>query len=648
MSTVRMPRLAVAALSGLLALASLSGCGGSEPAATAPDPVATAALVAARPGDLLAYARARLGRNPGSGLPSGVYADQGGRLATAELRASSGTPGTLVQEAGVDEPDLLKLGDGHVLTLHGARLRLHRLAGDGLTALDERVFNPAEGVSVEERSLHLSADGRRAALLQKDWEIAPWAGPCLAEVCAAMASIAYVPTVAHVELQLLDIGTHLTASTRWRWDGVLVGSRRVGSQLVLVSTHTPALTLSALPSSATTAERDAMLAALKVDDLLPRLWRANAAPQPLVAETDCLLQPANTSTAVQITTVTVIDLAAADPTPRSRCFVGGTEAMYMSADTLVLATTRSSYDASQRQPLYAADMQTDIHRFDIAGSTLQYRASGSVPGHLGWDPTRKSQRLSQWQDQLRVLTFTGREGWGELPGASSPSPATLSVLREQAGALQVVGQLPNARRPAAIGKADEQIYAVHFAGAVATVVTFRRTDPLYVLDLSDPADPHTAGELELSGFSQDLFDVGPGWLLGAGRDADETGRINALAFTLFDLRDPAQPRVRARARLGHAGSTMALDSTPLGLNLLRQGSRTRAAVAVALATADAPASGLQRLSIDTDAATLTLAPLIAATDPAPGKLGVDNERALVLEDRLLYLDGNGALTLHAW
>ena len=57
------------------------------------------------------------------------------------------------------------------------------------------------------------------------------------------------------------------------------------------------------------------------------------------------------------------------------------------------------------------------------------------------------------------------------------------------GRLVKVASLPNAQRPGAIGKENEQVYAVHFAGDRGYVVTFRRTDPLYVLDLSNPADP---------------------------------------------------------------------------------------------------------------------------------------------------------------
>jgi hypothetical protein len=478
---------------------------------------------------------------------------------------------------------------------------------------------------------------------------APWSGSCLAEVCTQLASTAYVPTMPRLTLLPVSVGGALASGDPITLDGRLVGSRRIGSTLLLVTTHVPALAIDALPAGATSAEREAMLAALTANELLPQMRRGDAEPQPLVTETECLVQPDNASPVLQITTVTVLDLSAPGAAPRSRCIVGGTEAIYMSTESLVLATTRWPVAASGSLPMYAADMQTDVHRFVLEGGLPAYRASGTVPGHLGWDLTRRSYRLSEWQGHLRVLSFTGREGWGPAPSnATAPSPATLSVLREDAGSLRIVGQLPNARRPAPLGKPDEQVYAVRFIGARGYVVTFRQTDPLYVLELANPVDPLAAGVLEVPGFSQDLFEVGPGWLLGAGREADAQGRVTGLAFSLFDVRDAVNPRLQASARLGDASSSSALDVSPQGLNLWRDTDGARAALPVALTRDGQPHTALQRITLDTAAGVMTLAPLLDAPPLDAGHGGIAAERALVLGDRVLYLDGRGALTLHPW
>ena len=73
------------------------------------------------------------------------------------------------------------------------------------------------------------------------------------------------------------------------------------------------------------------------------------------------------------------------------------------------------------------------------------------------------------------------------------SPVSVTVLRDNdRSALEVHAQLPNAERPEPIGKPGEARYASRFVGDRAYLVTFRVTDPLYVVDLSDAADPFVA------------------------------------------------------------------------------------------------------------------------------------------------------------
>jgi len=88
----------------------------------------------------------------------------------------------------------------------------------------------------------------------------------------------------------------------------------------------------------------------------------------------------------------------------------------------------------------------------------------------------------------------------------------------------------------------EQIYAVRFLGTQAYVVTFRQTDPLYVIDLSDPTHPAVTGELKIPGYSAYLHPVGEGLLLGVGQDADLDGRTQGTKLSLFDVSDPSDPR----------------------------------------------------------------------------------------------------------
>jgi hypothetical protein len=622
----------------------LAACGGGGTPVQEPRS-STAALVPARPGELAAYAVERLRQRSAPPLltvAAGAPAPSADALSAAGSRSAS-----YVQEAGIDEIDLIKADAESIYTLSGADLRRDRLAADGSIERQQALpLTPeAEDFQTQFHGLHLAEAAGRLAVLGTGWKLGEWVGDCLAEVCPALGLIAIVPTVPRTLVQPVAVAGSLAAEARWVIDGRLVGSRRTGNQLVLVTAHVPALAADALPAGAPAAEREAALAAITAADLLPMLRLGNAAPVPLVTEAECYLQPGNGSPAVEITTLTVIDLATM--ARRSRCFVGGSEALYMAPDALYLATTRATYPSDVQPLVYPPTITTDIHRFDLGSGTPAYAASGSVDGHLGWDETRKPYRFSEWNGHLRVLSFTGSTGWGPAPdAATAPSPATLTVLRRDGDRLVEVSRLPNAQRPAPIGKPNEQIFGVRFVEDRGYVVTYRLIDPLYVLDLANPSDPLTAGELELSGFSTDLLPMGPGWLLGLGREADASGVVTGLKLALFDVRDAAAPKLQSAAVLGGPGSTMALDGSRQGVNVLWAGGTARVALPVLLQDGSAWRHGLQRVEVTPSAGTMALKPLLEPAAPQPW-LDVADDRSLQIGDRLVWLS-QGELSAWEW
>ena len=82
-----------------------------------------------------------------------------------------------------------------------------------------------------------------------------------------------------------------------------------------------------------------------------------------------------------------------------------------------------------------------------------------------------------------------------------------------------------------------QLYATRFDGDRAYVITFRRTDPLYIISLKDPTRPEILGQLEIPDWSDFLFPRGDR-LIGVGRG----GGGSFVGLTLFDVSDPTRPR----------------------------------------------------------------------------------------------------------
>jgi hypothetical protein len=180
---------------------------------------------------------------------------------------------------------------------------------------------------------------------------------------------------------------------------------------------------------------------------------------------------------------------------------------------------------------------TAIYKFDISGPGRPvYDASGIVPGWLLGSSDAAEYSLSAWNGALRVATTTDGTFAAGLP--EQPQSAVY-VLEQTGNQLVIVGKVGG------LG-AGEQIYAVRFAGPVGYVVTFRQTDPLYTLDLSDPAQPRVAGQLLLSGYSAYLYPVGATHLIGIGQDANALGQTTGTQISLFDVSDPAAP-----VRLAH-------------------------------------------------------------------------------------------------
>jgi len=84
----------------------------------------------------------------------------------------------------------------------------------------------------------------------------------------------------------------------------------------------------------------------------------------------------------------------------------------------------------------------------------------------------------------------------------------------------------------------EQLKSASFSGNMAYVVTFRQTDPLYAVDLSEPTAPVVLDEFKINGFSTYMQSWGEGLLFGFGQDANDSGRITGVRMTMFDNSDP--------------------------------------------------------------------------------------------------------------
>lgn len=169
---------------------------------------------------------------------------------------------------------------------------------------------------------------------------------------------------------------------------------------------------------------------------------------------------------------------------------------------------------------------TDIVKINL--STFSLAATGKVPGH----PLNQFS-FDEYQDHLRVATTVGEI---EFSSSSENDVYVLDNSLTVSGSVTGMG-------------ADERIYSVRFIGDRGYVVTFRETDPFYVLDLSNPNKPEKKGELKIPGYSSYLHPVKDHLILGIGRDNDFK-----IKLSLFDVSQADSPKEVSKYQLDEYSS----------------------------------------------------------------------------------------------
>lgn len=189
--------------------------------------------------------------------------------------------------------------------------------------------------------------------------------------------------------------------------------------------------------------------------------------------------------------------------------------------------------------LYEEVTQTEIMKVSYDKGTLTPRNSAVITGYL-YD----SFALSEYDDHLRIVAIIPANNIALLrfdTAFSQPTNGTDNTeVKEDVNALYILDnsmQLTGKLTGIAPG---ERIHSARFLGDIGYFVTYRNTDPLFSVDLSDPANPEIIGELKIPGFSNYLHYYDSNLLLGLGEETNpETLESLGLKLSMFDISDPA-------------------------------------------------------------------------------------------------------------
>jgi uncharacterized secreted protein with C-terminal beta-propeller domain len=442
--------------------------------------------------------------------------------------------GTNVQEAGIDEPDVVKTDGKHVYVVADGKLRVIDVTGDAPVVVGTLQLDGGY-------AHQLLIRGTRALVLSTvSAPVAIDVGP-VSQTGTATAAIAPIPgrsTTLLTEVDLTDPAAPKVARTM-TLDGDYVDARMTGGTARVVVSSTPG-PVGAVPLS--DAPLRSFVPATTIRSRISgRTFRRGVVPCGDIRHPDAF-------SGLGLLTVLTVDLDKGLYDVDRDAVMAGAETVYASATSLYVASRRYVRGLTDTGDV-PGTLHTEIHRFDAskAGET-SYAGSGTVPGFVV-----NAYALSEQDGALRVAS-TDEPSWLPVAGqAPAPAHSYVTVLSQrEGGALAQVGQVGG------LGE-GQRIYGVRFVGTTGYVVTFRQIDPLYTLDLSKPDAPRVVGELEIPGYSAYLHPLGDGLLLGIGQEASDTGRTQGTQVSLFDVSDLAHPKRTQHIVYGDGSSDAEFD-----------------------------------------------------------------------------------------
>lgn len=454
-------------------------------------------------GDVIAFAAAQA---------TGQMED---RALAAKAPAAPGQEysGTNTHETGVDEPDMVKTDGKRIVVVFDGSLHV----------IDALTRRETHRMPVHRGAFQLLMHADQVLVLSRDHGATPYDTD-------AMPGIARMPGPYRqsTHVQLIDLGETPRVLGEYEIDAQFVDARQVGSTARIVVRSTPVIEFPPPAGKHSTDEQRVRANRQAIDRAPIDRWLPTITVNGEHTKMDCAdINLPEEFSGASLVTLLSFDLAASTLSEGLPVGVmadgdtvyGNGPNLYLAHDQRWHSWRADAWDNRQ------AKSHTELYQFDVTSPEPVYVASGSVPGWL-----LNQYSLSEFDGVLRVAT-TEQPPWRSEEKSSS----SVYTLRRDGGSLERIGEVGG------LGK-GERIYAVRFAGKTGYVVTFRRTDPLYTLDLSDPADPEVIGELKILGYSAYLHPVGDGRLIGVGQDATDRGRIRGTQVSLFDVGNLADPQ----------------------------------------------------------------------------------------------------------
>ncbi len=222
------------------------------------------------------------------------------------------------------------------------------------------------------------------------------------------------------------------------------------------------------------------------------------------------------------TTVSAIDMINTSEPVQTKSVLGSNGQLYMSQQNLYVMG--EGYDNNTGENF------TEVMKFAVEETQIDFTASAQIAGRID-----NQFSADEYEGNFRIATTAFTNG---------STDNRITILDEE---FHTIGELSGLAP-------GEQIYSVRFMGDMGYVVTFKNVDPLFAVDLSDPANPTVLGQLKIPGFSEYMHPIDQNTLIGVGRNtvalADGGVAQLGLKLSMFDVSDPQNPRESHKFLIG--------------------------------------------------------------------------------------------------
>ena len=441
---------------------------------------------------------------------------------------------TNIQVAGVDEADTVK-SDGQYIYL---------LTGNNVSILKAYPASEAQLVSTivvsDMTPVGIFVNGDRLAVLGTHSNVTTI--PYYGEVNVTYYSLPYsIDITTYVKVYDISDRTHPELLTTYTASGDYFSSRMIGQYVYIVASQPAYYVVEASPN-------------VTIDKFnIPTIGMNGLTTEASPSE----IYYSNTSgDYFQFTTIVALNIQNTMESPNYKTLtLGGTSTIYVSLNNIYIT--------------FPKEGNTLIYRLHVENSTINPEAQGEVPGSV-----LNQYSMDEYNDYFRIATTTWMTTQinvtGQPPATNTTgiwtvgTPIMLWTAEHNVYVLNmnltIVGRLENLAP-------NENLHSARFVGDRCYLVTFQKTDPLFVINLTDPTEPTVLGELRIPGFSDYLYPYDENHLIGVGKETVEAEQgyfawYQGIKVALFDVSNVSNPIQMANYTIGDRGSDSPVLSDP--------------------------------------------------------------------------------------